>query len=279
MLQVVESIVNVSTHPKKTVAAQLARGIEKKNEPCRLRFLPTTVHRALPRYVSQSKGPARCRPPRASALRPRGRSARRYAPGGRCRCRCQKGSSPLRAIRRPRSLECGRPVACTGLRCRASFAAVAQEAGIAEHRRKSRRDFDFERDLSAAGFHQRGFPAAFNEFENATGENSSSSFPASIRASFERSSVSRARRLRVVHDFEKAPVVFWIFERAAQKRFREALYRGKRRLEFMRDVGDEVLARSLEPQSARRVAPELLPTVFQRVTLQKLVPKPRAPGP
>ena len=50
----------------------------------------------------------------------------------------------------------------------------------------------------------------------------------------------------IADDFEKSPVVAWIFDCAGEQRFRETLNRGERRLEFVRDVGDKILPHALQ---------------------------------
>ena len=86
------------------------------------------------------------------------------------------------------------------------------------------------------------------------GRISSSRRPASIRESFNKSSVSRASRRacsRIIST-KRLPVGF-VVQRAAQKRFGKSLNRGQRRLEFVRDVGHKIAPHALQPAQLRDV--------------------------
>ena len=50
----------------------------------------------------------------------------------------------------------------------------------------------------------------------------------------------------IADDFQEAAIVFGIIESASEQRFGKALDGGERRFEFVRDVGDEILAHALE---------------------------------
>ncbi len=51
----------------------------------------------------------------------------------------------------------------------------------------------------------------------------------------------------IADDFKEAPVAAGILHRARKQRLGETLNRCERRLEFMRDVGDKILAHALQP--------------------------------
>ena len=81
-----------------------------------------------------------------------------------------------------------------------------------------------------------------------TGKSCTSSLPASMRASFSRSSVRRASRVAWSRIIRRNRRLFLGSSIApGEQRFGKALNGGERRLEFVRDVGHEILAHAFEP--------------------------------
>ena len=99
-----------------------------------------------------------------------------------------------------------------------------------------------------AGLQQCGFGAAFDQFHETHREKFDLDFSGFDAREFQQI-VGKARETHgvVADDFAGSGVVLGIVERAAEKRFGESLNGGERRLEFVRDVGDEILANSFEP--------------------------------
>ncbi len=104
-----------------------------------------------------------------------------------------------------------------------------------------------QRDLFLVGLQQGGFRAALNQLHRSDGEELHFQLPR-----FDPPELQQVVRQAsepggmFADDFEKSPVVAGIFEGAAQQSFRKALNGRQRRLEFMRNVGDEVLADALQ---------------------------------
>ena len=122
-----------------------------------------------------------------------------------------------------------------------------KEAGVAAEGGQRWGNINFKSDLLAAGFEEGGLGAAFDEFGDADG----SKFELEL-AGFD------ARELEkivgetieaggvVANDFEETAIILRIVEGAGEQSFGEAADGGERRLEFVRDVGDEILADALE---------------------------------
>ena len=124
---------------------------------------------------------------------------------------------------------------------------VAEESGIAANGGKLRRDGDFQSDFLAVGFQQSGFGAGFDEFEQADGGKFQFQFSGFDAGEFQEI-VGEARQAHgmIANDFQEAAIVFGIVESASEQRFGKSLDGGERRFEFVRDVGDEILAHALE---------------------------------
>ena len=124
---------------------------------------------------------------------------------------------------------------------------VAEQGGIAAHGGKLRRHGDFQSDFLAVGFEQGGFGAGFDKFQQPDGGKFEFQFAGFDAREFEEI-VSEARETNgmVADDFQEAAIVFGIVEGAGEQGFGEALNGGERRLEFVGDVGDEILAHTLE---------------------------------
>jgi hypothetical protein len=123
----------------------------------------------------------------------------------------------------------------------------AEQAGIAAHGGKLGRIGKIEGDIALAGFEKRGGSAAFDEFGDGDGlilNIELSRFDA--RELQEIVGETAEARGVVANDFKEAAIIFFVLERAAEQRFGEALDGGERRLEFVRDIGDEILADAFE---------------------------------
>src|SRR5277367_2731357 len=124
---------------------------------------------------------------------------------------------------------------------------VAEQGGIAAHGGQLRGDGDLQSDFLAIGFEQSGFGAGFDEFEQADGGEFQFHFSGFDAGELEQV-VGEAREAHgvIADDFQEAAIVFGIVEGAGEKSFGETLDGGERRLEFVGDVGDEVLADALQ---------------------------------
>src|SRR6185437_7014901 len=113
----------------------------------------------------------------------------------------------------------------------------AQEARIGANRRKIRRNVSFDDDAFALCAEQSGLGAQVNHVSDAYG----------AKLNLELSSFDAGELCGMVaNNFQKAAVVLVIFEGTAEEGFGEALNRRERSLEFVRDVGDEILAHAFE---------------------------------
>ena len=148
-----------------------------------------------------------------------------------------------------RSPESARLAACTGWHCRADSAARRAAKSASPRTAGSSGGNSISRVICfAAGFQQRGFRAGLDQFHQPHGEKFHFQLSGLDAREFQqivgqprqaRSAWSRmiSRKRRLLLGSSSAP---------AKQRFRESLNGGERRLEFVRDVGDEILAHALQ---------------------------------
>jgi len=124
---------------------------------------------------------------------------------------------------------------------------VVEQGGITAHGGKLRRDGDLQSDFLAVGFEERGLGARFDELEQADGGKFDFHFSGFDAGEFEEI-VGEAGETHgvIANDFEEAAIVFGIVESAGEESFGKTLDGGERRLEFVGDVGDKILADALE---------------------------------
>ncbi len=101
--------------------------------------------------------------------------------------------------------------------------------------------------MLAAGFQQSHFRAAFDQLGQAHGEKFQfelAGFDAGELEQIVGQTIEAGRM--IADDFEEAAIIFRIVQGAGEQGFGEAADGGERRLKFVRNVGDEILADALE---------------------------------
>lgn len=123
----------------------------------------------------------------------------------------------------------------------------AQKRGIAAHCGKAGRDFDLQSNLLAAGLEQRGFGAGLDKFGDADGAKFQFEFAGFDARQFQKIVGEPGETGGVfTDDLEEAPIILRIIDGTGEERFGKTLNRRERGFEFVRNVGNEILAHALE---------------------------------